>query len=279
MKNRAFGNQSGVSLVELLIVLVIISILIVAAVAQFGDAGDRFETQNIARELKVNFERARFDSVKRRPTTINDMSRVVINDDTSFSLTIDADKSGSIETTDTKNISFGGRTDVKIIATGMSFPVTVAFDRKGHISAIDSSGTTVTPTFVICDNCTAGNYLTSSYYIVSVSPTGTVTMLNKGETLPSHLDPTTTNVNSDYEIDPMITVLSGVIPVGTPVSTPTPDPTPIPTATPTPTPTPSATPTPTATPVQNICRRNERPLDTGCSCQTPYRIHSNGQCK
>ncbi len=276
MNSKLNIGQKGISLVEVLVVLVIVSVLIVAAVAQFGDAETRFQTQNVARELKVNFERARFDSVKRRPTTVNDMARIVINDATSFSVLVDQDQNSTLEPTDTRTINFGNRGDVKIIAAGMTFPITVAFDRKGHITAIDNSGTLVTPNFIICDNCTESTITPQNSFQISVSPTGTITMLQNGETLPSHANPTTTTINGGFEVDNMLTVQNGTIPNGTPAPTPTPDPTPNPTATPTPS---TATPTPTPNTRQNICQRQERPAQTGCHCQSPMTINGDGHCK
>src|SRR5258708_37051336 len=60
------SSQDGVSHIELLVVIVIIAIVASLALMQRGSANEQFQRQNIARQLKVAFERARFDSVKRR---------------------------------------------------------------------------------------------------------------------------------------------------------------------------------------------------------------------
>lgn len=76
MVEKRINLQHGFSVVEVLIVIIIISILAVFSVARFGNAKTQFQSQKVARELKNNLERARFDSVKRRPYTIDTMSRV-----------------------------------------------------------------------------------------------------------------------------------------------------------------------------------------------------------
>ena len=59
-------GQDGTTLVEALVVILIISIVAAMAIMNRGSADEQFKRQNLARELKVAFERARFDSVKRR---------------------------------------------------------------------------------------------------------------------------------------------------------------------------------------------------------------------
>ena len=54
------GNEAGFSLVEMIVVLVIIGIISTFAFMQRGSANEQFKRQNVARELKVAFERARF---------------------------------------------------------------------------------------------------------------------------------------------------------------------------------------------------------------------------
>src|SRR5688500_10838000 len=61
------SHQSGVTVVELLVVVVIIAVLAAFALMQRGSANEQLVRQNAAQQLKVAFERARFDSVKRRP--------------------------------------------------------------------------------------------------------------------------------------------------------------------------------------------------------------------
>ena len=68
MKRFELSSESGFSLIEMLIVLVLIGVLTTIALMQLGSSRTDFERQRISREFKIYLERARFDSVKRRPT-------------------------------------------------------------------------------------------------------------------------------------------------------------------------------------------------------------------
>ena len=94
MTKQRRDRQAGVSLIEVLIVLVIVAVLVTIAIAQFSRPKEVFQRQNIAREFKVALERARFDSVKRRPATVADEAKVIVNSSTSFSYITDLDGDG-----------------------------------------------------------------------------------------------------------------------------------------------------------------------------------------
>ncbi|HEY2867651.1 MAG TPA: prepilin-type N-terminal cleavage/methylation domain-containing protein, partial [Pyrinomonadaceae bacterium] len=72
-------NQSGVSYVELLVVIAIIAVVATLALMSFGSSREKLKLQNAANGLKIAFERARFDSVKRRPENLDTFSRVDIS--------------------------------------------------------------------------------------------------------------------------------------------------------------------------------------------------------
>jgi len=271
------ANEKGASLIELLIVTAITIVLVGFAVSQFGNAEASFDTQGIAREFKVNLERARFDSVKRRPGLPANFARVLINSPTSFTVALDLDKDGSIETSDMRVVDITNTGNINFLTDGISLPIMISFDRRGRVAATDSLGNPVNPSFTVCNNCTSTTASRENAYIVSISPTGTVRMYQFGETPDTFANPTVGNISTTADIDPMVTVLPGSgAPVGTPAITPTPDPT---TPTPVPTPTPSPTPNSSPTPVVDICLRNERPADSGCVCVSPMSVRSNGQCR
>lgn len=299
-------SQRGASVIEMIIVLVVIAILVVFAIAQFGGATAVFETQNVARELKVNLERARFDSVKRRPDTAADMSRVEIVDPDTIRVSIDVNQDGVLSSSETRTIDFSVRNEVKIVGAGISYPVMIAFDRRGHATATNSLGIEIDPIFIVCDNCTSFEDADSpTSYFVRLSPTGTVSVFDNGETPPSVEDPTVSSINSNLAIEPLVSTAPGAIdltgvtgyptptPWPSPSVTPTPNPTPTPSPTPSPTPNPSPNPTPTATPVPTplptptpvptpapvACKKNERPATTGCVCMPPMTVNGSGRCK
>jgi hypothetical protein len=189
------------------------------------------------------------------------MSRVVINSPTSFSLINDLNQNGVLDSSDARIVDFSG-SDIKIVTNGVSFPITVRFDRRGKIATRDSLDKEVDVEFVVCDKCTYATAKTSDYS-VTVSLTGTITMLKFGEGLEAFSNPTITTVGTGADINPLVTNKAGT---GTYTPTPTPTPT-------------SSSGTPTPTPQQNICKHNERPANTGCKCQSPMTLFKSGQCK
>ncbi len=179
MKMKRFDSQSGVSLVEVLIVLVILAVLVSFAIAQFGSSKTNLQRQRIAREFKVYLERARFDSVKRRAENVNQMAKIILNSPSSFTVNIDFNGNGTLEVSDTRQVDFTQISNTQIIvSTTLNYPVTIAFDQRGYITAKDNStpANDITPVFTICSsgNCSATSPDTT---IISVSTTGTVAVL------------------------------------------------------------------------------------------------------
>ena len=184
MEKKKFDSERGYSSVELMIVLVITAILVTLALISFGNTQTQFNRQNIARELKVNLERARFDSVKRRAVNTADLAEVKLLSATSFSVKIDTNQNGTLDANETRTINFAGQPTVRLVGNLLVFPITINFDRYGRITAKDGTSPTpqnITPIFTICtNNCTAANATASNADVIYVSPSGTVTMLAGG---------------------------------------------------------------------------------------------------
>lgn len=188
-------------MLELIIVLVIIGIISTIAITQFGQTDTRFQRQNIARELKVYLERARFDSVKRRALNVDDMARVVITSATAFNVTTDMNYNGTIDTKDTRYLSLNGRTDARILGSNLVFPITIRFDQRGKATAINGNNVEINPTFTVCDaNCTVATANANNSTVITITPTGTVAMLNGGETLGTVNAPNVTTLSSNNSI-------------------------------------------------------------------------------
>lgn len=276
MKEKRFNTQSGISIIEALIVLVILAIVVAFAVAQIGQSKNTLQRQNIARQLKVSLERARFDSVKRRAANAADMARVTIDSATSFTLYTDVNQNGTIDASDGRQFSFGNG-DIRLVGIN-SFPVTVSFDQRGQVILTNGS-----PNFTICNGCTADTATAQNSSIVRVSPTGTVSMTAGGDSAPNFLNPAVANVSASEEIKSSVAVATNVngatssTPTSTATPTPSASPTPTPNASPTPTPTPVPTPTPTPTP--KACLTNQRPTQDNCVCKSPMFVRSNGKCQ
>jgi prepilin-type N-terminal cleavage/methylation domain-containing protein len=192
-----FHAQSGLSLVELLVVIVIIVILATFALMQRGSANEQFQRQNVSRELKVAFERARFDSVKRRAECAN-RAKVIV-DTNSFTLWTDTDLDGtpesgeSITTTAPANIVISHH-------SGVSLPVTLYFNKRGDIDPRDASDTVIDPAFYACNNSCAVP-ANDNANLILVTQTGTVNLLSGTATIPSFGVSGGTAVNASIEIN------------------------------------------------------------------------------
>lgn len=305
MQKRRNNSEIGFSVLEVLIVIVIGSILVGVAISQFGTSRSQLQRQNIAREFKNNLERSRFDSVRRRSDDddFSNMSQIVIKNNTSYEVRIDSNQDGVISSAEVRTVDFTGRSEAKILTDSNIFPITIRFNRRGHITT-DANGTTVTPLFTICNgNCTMATTITpENANVISISPTGTVSMLYGGDVIPPLAAPNISNVSNSSGINLLLTVIppnantNVNVNVNTNTNTGgatntatngngnviltliTPTPTPVPQSTPTPQATPIPTPTPT--PSLRECSLNERPGNPAvCQCSAPRSIRSNGKCQ
>jgi prepilin-type N-terminal cleavage/methylation domain-containing protein len=180
------SHQSGVSLTELLVVIVVISVLAGFAMMQRGAANAQLTRQNVAQQLKTAFERARFDSVKRRAVGSSEEARVTVRP-TSYTLRIyNNDVNGA-------PVGVDSVTDLPpgiVIGLLDGSPLTsqeVTFNMRGEAPS------SPLPQFFVCNvDCNApGN---SNANIVIVTPTGTVNLLTGGSQLPTFGAPAVANV-------------------------------------------------------------------------------------
>lgn len=179
-------DQRGVTVVELLVVVVVIAVIVGFALMQRGGANEQFKRQNVAQELKSAFERARFDSVKRRADSSGIQAKVVV-DQTTFTLTTDRDQNGLLETSDNEVANLSGQNIVIAGNTGITLPVTITYNQRGEATAIDAGGV-IEPVFLVCNvSCASPTQANSN--IVLVTPTGTVNLLAGGSPLPTFSPP------------------------------------------------------------------------------------------
>jgi Tfp pilus assembly protein FimT len=90
-------NAAGFSVFELLIVVAMISVLTGFALIQITRARQVMTRANAARQLSAFLEKARVDSVRRRPTTNAQMAQVALLDATSYSVSIDLNGDGTLD--------------------------------------------------------------------------------------------------------------------------------------------------------------------------------------
>lgn len=258
---KRFVSQSGKALVELLLVLVISTILVTLALTRNDRAQSNLLRQNFAREFKNNLERARFDSVKRRPSTTTQMSQITISGETAYSVLTDTNQNGMLENWEVKNITLSNRNGLKILGTNLVFPVTIRFNWRGQSIVRNGNGEEIEGDFLFCEGvCTLTTANNANSNLISVSPAGTITMSGGSDSPTSYNAPNVSVVNSNTNVNPWVTV--PIITTSTPV------------------PSPSVTPQPTSTPTAPIifCESGERPLQTLCICKLPMTVRVNGKC-
>ncbi len=193
-KDNKFINQKGVTLVELIVVILLIVILSTIAIMNMSSSKIQFQRQTVARELKVAFERARFDSVKRRAASGQQANVVVAGN--SFTLKTDLDQDGIVETTEDRvNSSWNPGIAIRDTSGNpLSSNVTVAFNNRGE--TVTTGGTA---TFLVCNGaCTTPSASNSN--LVVVTATGTVNILSGGATIPTFATPSVTAVNTNANI-------------------------------------------------------------------------------
>src|SRR6185503_15583285 len=191
--------QSGITLVELLVVLIVIAIVAGLALMQRGSANEQFQRQNVARELKVAFERARFDSVKRRAQPAASPSpetrATVVVDTSSYSLTTYTVDSAGVSTPNTQTTDTSGQNVVMEGNGSITLPYTIYYNQRGE--AVDLSGNSISPSFYVC-NATCSSPSTSTANLIIVTPTGTVNLLSGSSSVPNFNAPTiTSNSNTN----------------------------------------------------------------------------------
>lgn len=202
-RRRGCSGEQGYSLVEIIIVTVVISVIASIAIFQFTSPRIQFARQNVSREFKVALERARFDSVKRRAAATSTYATVVVTP-TSFTLFTDRNVNGTVEASEGLANSFAGANMV-ISHDAATFPITVAFNQRGEVSAIDGGGALVAPQFRVCIQSCASPTNANSDLLV-VTPTGTVNLLPGGSTPPSFSPPAVSSVPAGTNWNPLVTV-------------------------------------------------------------------------
>lgn len=191
--------QRGVTVTELLVVIVVIGVICGFALMQAGGTDDQLQRQNVAQAFKVAFERARFDSVKRRASEVGSNAlreATVTVTPTSFTLrTYTNEANGTATPSDqTTTLPSGiviGRYDGATLTS-----VVVTFDMRGEIgSASDAQ-------FYICNVTCAGSHTNTNANLLIVTPTGTVNLLPGSSTLPTFGVPSMSPIPTSANINP-----------------------------------------------------------------------------
>jgi len=126
MKSAESNPQGGFSLIEVFIVLVIIGVVTTFALLAFGSSKVDLQRQAVAREFKIYLERARFDSVKRRAADPN-RATMILNSATSFTVKLDFNEDGTLQTSETRTVDFTQRSATRILVTDtLNYPIRIS---------------------------------------------------------------------------------------------------------------------------------------------------------
>lgn len=184
-------DERGFSAVEMVVVFVIIAIVASIAVMSFAAPNKQFKRQNVARELKVAFERGRFDSVKRHAAGAGPATVVV--GAASYTLTTDLNQDGTFQPSESVVTNFSSDITISGYAS-QSLPVTVTFNQRGEATATDASNAVVSPQFRVCNGVCSQSPTSSDSNIVLVTPTGTVNMLAGDASIPTFANANVTSI-------------------------------------------------------------------------------------
>jgi Tfp pilus assembly protein FimT len=135
LTQKNLSNAAGVTVVELLIVIMMIAVISGFALMRIVRARQVMIRANAAQEFVGYLEKARLDSVRRRPLpTTAEMAQLSIVNATYYSVTIDANGDGALDAP--KVIRLPVNTDLQFNGT---FPRTIYFDWRGRV--VNSTGT------------------------------------------------------------------------------------------------------------------------------------------
>jgi type II secretory pathway pseudopilin PulG len=134
-------NAAGLSVFELLIVVAMISVLTGFALIQITRARQVMTRANAARQLSAFLEKARVDSVRRRPTTNAQMAQVALLDATSYSVSIDLNGDGTLDGPQTIRLPADAN-----LQFDLPYPRTIYFNWRGR--TVDAAGNIANPSFV-----------------------------------------------------------------------------------------------------------------------------------
>ena len=187
------NEQSGITLVEMLVVIVIIAIVAAIALMQSGSANIQFQRQNAATQLKNAFERARFDSVKRRVNP-GEEATVTLSPYQYTLRTYSIDASGVAAAND-QTTALPNNIVMGMYGGGPLTTQIVKFNMRGE------AVTSPAPQFLVCNySCNGPSNATAN--IVLVTTTGTVNLLPGGSTIPTFGVPSVTNVPGSTGVNP-----------------------------------------------------------------------------
>src|SRR6266545_160160 len=174
---------AGFSVFELLIVVAMISVLTGFALIQITRARQVMTRANAARQLSAFLEKARVDSVRRRPTTdAAQMAQVSLLDATSYSVRIDLNGDGTLDAAQVIRLPADAN-----LQFDLPYPRTIYFNWRGR--TVDAAGNIANPSYI--DILSSPNYgstridLTSAGQPTFDGPPPSSAVINSAAPIPS----------------------------------------------------------------------------------------------
>ncbi len=149
LTRKGSRNAAGFSVFELLIVVAMISVLTGFALIQITRARQVMTRANAARQLSAFLEKARVDSVRRRPTTNTQMAQVSLLDATSYSVRIDLNGDGTLDAAQVIRLPADAN-----LQFDLPYPRTIYFNWRGR--TVDAAGNIANPSYI--DILSSPNY-------------------------------------------------------------------------------------------------------------------------
>ena len=131
------NSERGFSLIEMLIVIAMIGVVCVFGFIQVARARRAIELTNAARQFTAYVDKARLDSLRRHADLTTQMANVTITAANTYTVTIDADGSGTLDAT--RTFTFPSNSGISF--SGAAYPTTIRFNWRGR--TVDASGNLV----------------------------------------------------------------------------------------------------------------------------------------
>lgn len=184
-KNRS-GSTSigGFTIIELLVVIGILGILAGAAVSSLVTNLPKMRLEGATNDVVQKFQKARFTSIKRHLPVIVTLSSANDTANSSITIFVDEDRSGSVDAGDTQidsviiptKFGLAYMVSFKECATA-SDPMTVTFNSKGYIDSINGGGRGTMPIVI---TLTSEAPTTPSDFAVVVERSGIARLVSGG---------------------------------------------------------------------------------------------------
>lgn len=184
-------TERGVSVLELIIVVTIVGVVTAFAILRISAAQSAMRITNSAREFTSYLEKARLDSIRRRPMNVNEMASVTINSVNSYTVLIDRDGNGVLDAPRTITIANvqGAR------FAGVSIPTVINFNWRGR--PVNTSGNNMELTFRMED---AGGNNINPIFVTSHGDTSLTSNTNTSAVTVVDQTSASSNINPKVKI-------------------------------------------------------------------------------